>query len=987
MNDAVTQVLGRFSPEEKDALSILLDEALSRDTSVSVLEDLYSIDYEEVPVSIDQFISDPRYLGDVYSGGDLVYPYWKGFMHKAFHQNYNKAFEIGLSGAIGCVHGDTKIRLLDGRSMTIKEMSESDQKKFWVYSWDINTESWKPGLATDVRKTGTRIKTIKVNLSNDLSVVCTPDHPFLLTTGVYVHAEDLKPGDSIQSLYLHISDTKFYKGYLCYSNRDAPVHREVAKCMYPEIEFTRDIQVHHIDHDKMNNSPDNLIPLSSTDHLTHHAVEYWKDPESHRRRSLEVSQRMRDYQARLMNDSMYGEEWIDSEYRKVLVQRAIDYNRERHPRLRKDITIDRITDAARVINTSATWSIANYLGCSTMRVNVVIGEHYNSKLDWILENNLPVNKIQLSKMKNHTVLSIEEYDDSDVYDMTVEGYHNYGVEDRDGNLIFIHNSGKSTIAAVMMTYMIYKTMCLKNPRQYYRLTNNSPIVFVVMNLTLDLAYTGLYSLIVENIKQSPWFNERVTIRGKYDYTIEFGKGLSLIAGSNTQHVIGKNVISAVLDELNFSNAPKGSKNSVMDMYRSIRRRMESRFMKNGILPGFLILVSSKNSELDFLEQYLNSVRHSNKILIVDEPIYNIKPPETYLGPKFSVAVGDKTKDSFIIEDDQDRQRADQYNYTIIDVPIEYKEAFEGDINESLKEIAGITVFSTNKLIPYTRKIYDCIDDTREPPVDIETIYLSPDDDISVMDYLGSINKLRGPERHKPRFAHVDIGLKGDALGITFVHLDSTVSISRTNIEGKAIEVSENVYFQDLSIRVKSKAGSEVPLYKIREFIFWVHENLWKIETITYDGFQSSDSIQLLKSYGLNAGLLSVDRTDEPYLVLRSSILENRLKLYKMPILIRELEDLEYDRSKKKVDHPSITVNNEPGSKDVSDSLCGAVFNAQAYYATPKGSRDAKRSTNVQTELSVLSLMNTRETEVDPEDYSWLYGNGKHKVSIYEKRRR
>lgn len=104
--------------------------------------------------------------------------------------------------------------------------------------------------------------------------------------------------------------------------------------------------------------------------------------------------------------------------------------------------------------------------------------------------------------------------------------------------------GKSTIAAIMMTYIIYKTLCLKDPRKFYRLTGNSPIVFVVMNLTLDLAYQGLYTLIVENIKSSPWFLERVDIRGKYDVIIEFKEGIQLIAGSTTNHVIGKNVIAA-----------------------------------------------------------------------------------------------------------------------------------------------------------------------------------------------------------------------------------------------------------------------------------------------------------------------------------------------------------------------------------------------------------------------------------------------------------
>lgn len=538
-------------------------------------------------------------------------------------------------------------------------------------------------------------------------------------------------------------------------------------------------------------------------------------------------------------------------------------------------------------------------------------------------------------------------------------------------------TGKSTVAAVMMTYMIYKTLCLKDPRSFYKLTGNSPIVFIVMNLTLDLAYTGLYSLIVENIKQSPWFCERVTIRGKYDFTIEFGKGISLMAGSNVQHSIGKNVLGAVLDEVNFSKAPKGSKNSVMDLYRNIRRRMESRFMKQGIMPGFLIMVSSKNSELDFLEQYLNSVRHSNKILIVDEPVYKIKPPETYLGPTFKVAVGDKTKDSFIIKDDNDESRATDYNYRVIEVPVEYRPAFEGDINESLREIAGITVFNSNKLIPYPKRILQCVDETRRSPFFQETIFLDLNTDDEVIDYLDGIKSLRSIDPTRPRFIHVDIGLKGDCLGLTAVHVSKKTLVSRVNEEGTTIDVQENVYYQDLSLRVSANQGSEIPLYKIREFIIWMRKNLWKIAKVTYDGFQSADSIQLLRTAGFDTGLLSVDRSDVPYLTLRSAILDNRVQLYRHDTLLRELEELEYDRTHRKVDHPIISIDNRPGSKDVADSLCGAVYDAQEYYSVKDPMKNLVRKDTLKTQMNVLAqLKNDKPLSVKEEmqRVDWLLGD-------------
>ena len=530
-------------------------------------------------------------------------------------------------------------------------------------------------------------------------------------------------------------------------------------------------------------------------------------------------------------------------------------------------------------------------------------------------------------------------------------------------------TGKSSVSAIALIYLMYRTLCLKDPQKYYGLTANSQLVFVVLNLTLDLAYSGLFSLIVEAIKLSPWFCERVDIRGKYNYSIEFPKGISFMAGSTVSHTIGKNVIAAILDEMNFSNAPKGSKKSVLELYRNIRRRMESRFLKKGRHPGLLFLVSSKNSEHDFLEQYIQSIKHNNSTIVVDEPVWNVKPPETYKGDRFKVAVGDKTKASRIVSESEDINTLKEFGYKIIEVPEEYRIAFEQDITLALCDVAGISSVSTNKLIPYAGKIEKCIEKSRPSPFMVEQLHMGLDSMDDIKDYLEDLSILKKDVRI-PRFAAVDIGLKGDALGLAIVHVEEETFIERFNKSGAVDKLVENIYGVDLLLSIKAIPGSEIPLYKVREFLIWLQSAIgFKLMKTNYDGFQSADSIQLLNVAGIPAGLQSVDRTDTPYLNLRSCILEERLRMYYHPILVKELYDLEHDKKAGKVDHPLVTVDGAPGSKDLSDALCSAVYAAQEYYATQKGSH-AIHLVNVKRNLEMIKALNA-ERHKSFDENAWI----------------
>jgi hypothetical protein len=105
-----------------------------------------------------------------------------------------------------CLTGETKIPLLNGSEITIKEMAESGKEQ-WVYSCTEEGE-FKPGLARSPRMTSPRERVWEVTLDNGEVVRCTWNHPFLTRDGRWVKAQDLSSGESLMPLNRRISSRK-----------------------------------------------------------------------------------------------------------------------------------------------------------------------------------------------------------------------------------------------------------------------------------------------------------------------------------------------------------------------------------------------------------------------------------------------------------------------------------------------------------------------------------------------------------------------------------------------------------------------------------------------------------------------------------------------------------------------------------------------------------------------------------------------------------
>src|SRR5262249_28492730 len=109
----------------------------------------------------------------------------------------------------GCFSGDTLVALADGRALNFRELVSEQSEGKEHFGYTIRKDG-KIGLQRliNARMTKTQAKVVRVTLDNGQSIVCTPDHRFMLRDGSYRAAEDLAPNDSLMPLYRKFSDIK-----------------------------------------------------------------------------------------------------------------------------------------------------------------------------------------------------------------------------------------------------------------------------------------------------------------------------------------------------------------------------------------------------------------------------------------------------------------------------------------------------------------------------------------------------------------------------------------------------------------------------------------------------------------------------------------------------------------------------------------------------------------------------------------------------------
>jgi len=257
-------------------------------------------------------------LGKYHPHGDLAVYESLARMVQDFSLRYPL---IDGQGNFGCFTKDIKVKLTDGRDLSFGELVKEAKAGKRNYTFTFNPEAKKIEI-TEIKKprlTRKKAEIIKVVLDNGEEIKCTPDHRFMLRSGEYRQAKDLKPKDSLMPLYIQLNDGKsdrnlkdYEEAYQPFSDSWEFMHHLADRRNLENKVYKKNAGKirHHKDFNKFNNNPDNIERIQWGDHRRLHKEiagerhksdpeyvkkladgrsRFWSDPKSHKDYSLRMS--------------------------------------------------------------------------------------------------------------------------------------------------------------------------------------------------------------------------------------------------------------------------------------------------------------------------------------------------------------------------------------------------------------------------------------------------------------------------------------------------------------------------------------------------------------------------------------------------------------------------------------------------------------------------------------------------------------------------
>lgn len=490
----------------------------------------------------------------------------------------------------------------------------------------------------------------------------------------------------------------------------------------------------------------------------------------------------------------------------------------------------------------------------------------------------------------------------------------------EGQAYWGKGAGKDRTAAKILVYVIYKLLCMRDPMEFLSrgaeelpaVEDKLEVANVCINARLAQKVFFKYFTILLRACKNPktgnnWFEEKGLNfrRDVHRRWVDFPKNITAHSLDSKEYTgEGLNLFFVIFDEIGGFEV-----NQAENLYNALVSTCRSRF------PRFMkvLLISYKRSDNDYMNlRYTKSEK--------DDSVFRSRAATWEVNLK-------RKKEDFAKDYARDPEWA-----------------------ERTYECKGST--SEGGFIRYKNRVNQVFSppDMQNPIIgNVESAV-----DLSSLQF----HEWFVPKPETPYYIHVDLakGTKGgDACGFAMGHFERDVPVNfpddyvksvarHTGFSEDKIRKHEGTpkvgATMDLVLQIKAPAGGEIMFEEIRNFIHTLRKQYkFPIHWVTYDGWQSEDSIQQLRKAGVNAEVLSVDKTPDAYMTLKNAIYEGVFRSYYHRIAVRELRDLIIvDTGGKKqgatiryrVDHPEKSSarfeedGRDEGSKDVSDAIAGCV---------------------------------------------------------------
>lgn len=467
-------------------------------------------------------------------------------------------------------------------------------------------------------------------------------------------------------------------------------------------------------------------------------------------------------------------------------------------------------------------------------------------------------------------------------------------------------SGKDFTSTIAVAYIVYLLLCLKDPAVYYGNVEGDTIDIINIAINSDQAQRVFFRNFKNRIEQCRWFD------GKYNPkngSIEFIKNVNVYSGHSEREAFeGYNTFLVILDEISGfampdeedvkGDAEESMKKTAPGIYKMYRGSITSRF------PDFgkLVLLSFPRYKDDFIQQKYNEVIAEKETIIRTATLkrdYDL--PDGTLGNEFEIS----WEEDHILRYAKGRTfalRRPSWEVNPNRKIEDYADDFYDDPGDALGRFACMPSNLSDGFFKNKQAIEDAFVTSN-----------GVDDD-------GIFKESFKPKENVRYYVHVDLAQKHDHCAVAMGHVEKWVEVSVGSVYN---EVHPFVVIDAVRYWTPTKAKS-VDFADVRDFIVSLRRRGFDIRLVTFDRWNSHDTMNILtKEHGIETELLSVAK--KHYDDFLSVMYDHRLAGPKIQLLIDELGLLKL--VKNKVDHP------RKGSKDLSDAVCGAIFNAVSL--TPK----------------------------------------------------
>jgi len=468
-------------------------------------------------------------------------------------------------------------------------------------------------------------------------------------------------------------------------------------------------------------------------------------------------------------------------------------------------------------------------------------------------------------------------------------------------LLWGKGSGKDTISSIIICYLVYTLLCLKNAQKYFGMPVGESIDMINVAYSSQQAREVFFEKFKQRVLHWRWLDEKYPIKqsGKYlNESADTGDGIVKIGvngilfpsfirvfsrHSEQESSEGLNLIAWVADEIAaFSDSSK--KHNGKKMFNMLRTSAHSRF------PG------------DFRGLAISYPRFD------DDPImwlYDLcQKVKNFFGDKGSTWEINPTKTK---EDFEEERILDPEDYAqkYMCIPPKTQDAFFKHPERIAECISPDTrAIATLDSILIEHQVIDQM--TGQPTGETKLFTGNQIDEFFLI----------GRDSFKiPRVAHVDAGLVKDRAALVIAH-GEPITIKMFDAKSQAVkEVTINMVVEDLIVvwQPDKKRKLQVSLDNIQTIIFDLMERGIRFKKISYDQWNSASSLEAFARKGIPTEKHNISTDD--YKLLRNVIYAGGAKLLPYQLQQHELEKLQFLNGRK-VDHP------EEGSKEIADCLAG-----------------------------------------------------------------